>query len=79
MAYEKAGTGEARNYFAYLLRLWRESGGESARWRASLQDPHSGERLGFASLEDLLGFLRRETAGEAFGSRSEEKRQGGDT
>jgi len=61
MAQERKGTGEARNYIAYLLRLWREQGGESTRWRASLQDPHSGERAGFANLEELFGYLRRET------------------
>jgi hypothetical protein len=66
MACEKVKAGETQNYFAYLLRLWRESGGdlprdESTRWRASLQDPHSGERVGFANLEDLFAFLERET------------------
>ena len=70
MACEKGKAGETQNYFAYLRRLWRESGGdlprdESPQWRASLQDPHSGERVGFASLEDLFGFLRREIDGEA--------------
>jgi hypothetical protein len=52
--------GGARDYAAYLLRLWRERGGGTTRWRASLQDPHSGERVGFASLEELFGYLRRE-------------------
>jgi len=61
MTQERKGTGEERNYIAYLLRLWREQGGESTRWRASLQDPHAGERVGFAHLEDLFDFLRRET------------------
>jgi hypothetical protein len=71
---EEVKTGETQTYSAYLLRLWREGSGESTRWRASLQDPHTGERVGFASLEDMFGFLRRETAGEVFGSRLEEKR-----
>ena len=61
MTQERKGTGEERNYIAYLLRLWREQGGESTRWRASLQDPHSGERTGFANMEELFGYLRRET------------------
>ena len=60
MAHEKRGDGEARDYIAYLLRLWRETGGKSIRWRASLQDPHSGERVGFAGLEECLEFLRRQ-------------------
>jgi hypothetical protein len=60
MSHEKAGDGEAQDYVAYLLRLWRETGGESNRWRASLLDPHSGERVGFGSLEELFEFLHRQ-------------------
>jgi hypothetical protein len=30
---------------------------ESAVWRASLEDPNSGERRGFADLSSLLAFL----------------------
>jgi len=52
---------EPREYAAYLLRLWRERGSQTTGWRASLQDPHSGERVGFSSLERLFDFLRRET------------------
>jgi hypothetical protein len=43
-------------YHAYLLRLWRENGDDWS-WRLSLQDTQSGERTGFACLEDLLRFL----------------------
>jgi hypothetical protein len=46
---------------AYLLRLWREKGGATTRWRASLEDPHSGEKLGFAHLDELVAFLRERT------------------
>jgi len=55
MSQEREGAGD---YFAYLLRLWREPGGETARWRASLHDPHTGEKFGFAHLDDLVAFLR---------------------
>ena len=52
-------------YCAWLLRCW-EAPGEAlaapAAWRCSLEDPHTGERRGFASLEALLGFLRAELA-----------------
>jgi hypothetical protein len=41
------------DYFSYLLRIWREG----ARWRASLHDPHTGERVGFATLDDLVKYL----------------------
>jgi hypothetical protein len=60
MAHEKRGDGEARDYIAYLLRLWRETSGGPDRWRASLQDPHSGKRVGFASPEELFEFLHRQ-------------------
>lgn len=52
--------GETSNYYAYLLRLWREGqAGES--WRASLQSAATGQRLNFASLDDLFRFLQRQT------------------
>jgi hypothetical protein len=60
MSQEPNGIREPRDYFAYLLRLWREKGGAAGRWRASLQDPHSGERRGFANLEELCSHLRQE-------------------
>jgi hypothetical protein len=46
---------ESYVYQAYLLRLWRE--GENATWRASLEDPRTGSRRSFATLEKLLTFL----------------------
>ena len=52
-------------YLSYLLRLWGVSDqnksqaiSERAAWRASLEDPHTGQRQGFASLDDLFEFLR---------------------
>ena len=59
---------QQRRYLAYLLRLWQESGGSSdpvgdpPLWRASLESPQSGARLGFASLVDLFAFLEEETS-----------------
>jgi hypothetical protein len=61
--HERKEPGEMSGYVSYLLRMWREQGGQTTWWRASLQDPHSGERLGFADLENLFSFLRR-VAGE---------------
>jgi|GEM_PF-1184607 hypothetical protein len=52
--------GEASNYYAYLLRLWRE-GQADEPWRASLQSAATGQRMNFASLEDLFNFLQRQT------------------
>lgn len=43
------------NYHAYLLRLWRES--EHDPWRAMLENPHTGERLNFSQVSELLTYL----------------------
>jgi hypothetical protein len=48
-----------RNYYSYLLRLWREN--DAAPWRASLEDAHTGERRNFARLQDLFRVLDDET------------------
>ena len=47
------------DYLSYLLRLWRVSE-EKATWRASLESSRTGERKGFASLDDLFDFLHRQ-------------------
>ena len=54
------GTPERREYLSYLLRLWRV-GTEMAVWRASLESPHGGGRIGFASLDELFAFLQQQT------------------
>ncbi len=51
---------EQRGYISYLLRLWQIKSGGELVWRASLESPHTGERKGFASLDDLFAFLRRQ-------------------
>jgi hypothetical protein len=60
VSHERKGPGEVSGYVSYLLRLWREKGGQTTRWRASLQDPHSGQRVGFAHLDELVAFLREQ-------------------
>jgi hypothetical protein len=52
---------EKGRYQSYLLRLWQERAGDPRQWRASLERPLTGERLGFASLGDLIRFLEDET------------------
>ncbi len=48
----------AIRYLSYLLRLWQvEQDGENV-WLASLQDPRTGERYGFARLELLFEFIQ---------------------
>jgi len=48
---------ETRRYHAYLLRLWQTGEDEAAGWLASLEDPRTGERRGFADLDSLFDFL----------------------
>lgn len=72
---------QPRRYLSYLLRLWEESGGsppgaplgEPPVWRASLESPRSGERLGFASLAELFAFLENETRSSSPGSEHPEE------
>ena len=52
---------ESPTYLSYLLRLWRMRGQAGTGWRASLESPLWGERLGFGSLEELFTFLREQT------------------
>jgi hypothetical protein len=40
-----------------ILRLWRIESSESTYWRASAEIPETGERIGFATLEQLFAFL----------------------
>ena len=46
-----------KKYQSFLLRLWRDDVNGLQVWRISLEDPFSGERRGFASLEDLCAYL----------------------
>ena len=46
---------------SYLLRLWATGVADQQVWRASLEDVQSGERRGFANLEQLFVFLMEQT------------------
>jgi len=48
-------------YRAYLLRLWWAGHDGEAGWRASLEEPHTGIRYGFATLAQLFDFLKQRT------------------
>ena len=67
---------QKRRYLSYLLRLWQQGGGErpggdahrdAPLWKASLERPQVGDRLGFASLADLFAFLENETGSSSPG------------
>lgn len=50
-------------YRSYLLTFWEERGREPDKpviWRFRLEDPRTGQRQGFASLEEMVAFLRTE-------------------
>ena len=48
---------EPDGYQAYMLRLWRARCKGQWQWRASIENPHTGERQVFASLEQFFAFL----------------------
>jgi hypothetical protein len=50
---------EQRHYLSYLLRLWQTESGGKLTWWASLESAHSGQRTGFANLDELFAYLRR--------------------
>jgi hypothetical protein len=50
------------SYHAYLIRLWSAHEQGQVVWRASLENPHTGERLAFTSLQRLFAFLQDQTA-----------------
>jgi hypothetical protein len=64
---------EPSGYRAYLLRLWRIEDGEKAIWRASLQDVRTGQRLGFADLDEAIAHLRKEIRSAPDTKRSREE------
>ena len=46
-----------RRYFSYLLRFWQADEDDAPVWRCSLEDARTGTLKGFATLDDLFGFL----------------------
>lgn len=49
-----------QRYLSFLLRLWPVKQNGSETWRASLENPHTGERHGFANLAVLMDFLKEQ-------------------
>jgi hypothetical protein len=48
-------------YFSYLLRLWVVRVEHVLIWRASLENPHTQEIVGFESIQKLAEYLERKT------------------
>jgi hypothetical protein len=53
---------EPSHYRSYLLRCWTESNPnpDTALWRFSLEDTRTGQRRGFADLNQLVTALQTE-------------------
>ena len=51
-------TETASTYYSYLLRLWREDRNDESIWRASLESAQTREQHNFATLDELIAFLR---------------------
>ena len=45
------------NSRTYILRVWCADETQTGAWLASLEEPSTGERLGFSSLEQLFVFI----------------------
>ena len=48
--------GTIDNYFACLVRFWRES--ESSSWRVTVEDPHTNQKKSFANPDEYWRFLQ---------------------
>jgi hypothetical protein len=48
------------HYASYLLRLWQVHNDQHTTWVASVQNPTTGEKRPFASVEALIHFLQAE-------------------
>ena len=57
-------------YASFLLRLWYEQSGEtptsSQWWHSEVQHIQSGQLWSFATIDELLDFLRRYCEGSLF-------------
>lgn len=53
---------QGRDYYSYMMRLWRVSERGTMVWRASLESAQTGERKGFVALDDMFDYLREQAA-----------------
>jgi hypothetical protein len=61
-------------YRSYLLTCWGEQSQdpfEPVVWRFRLEDPRTGQRHGFASLDALVAALQREIAEQCTDTKSD--------
>lgn len=48
-------------YQSYLLRMWCVQNGGKPAWQASLESVQTGKIRGFATIDELLDFIREVT------------------
>jgi hypothetical protein len=63
-------------YQSYLITTWEERGrdpGAAGVWRFRLEDPRTGQRRAFASLEALLAALERDMVDHRVGGTEAEE------
>ena len=66
-------------YRTYMLTLWEERGRETSApvvWRFRLEDPRTGKRRGFATMEGLMAALEEEMREARGGSAAGGQRPG---
>ncbi len=51
-----------KNYRSFLLRLWRVQVDGKLVWRASLENPFTRERKGFANMSQLVAYLESQVS-----------------
>ena len=42
---------------SYLLRIWKVPDSQGGHWRALLENPMTGQRIGFENMASLTNFL----------------------
>jgi hypothetical protein len=52
---------QKKDYFSFLLRVYRS--GSHTGWLASLEDPHTGQKLVFSNLGQLFSYLEDQCIG----------------
>lgn len=60
-------TTDYSDYRSYLMRLWRSHRHGRTEWTVMLEDPRTGERHGFESLETTMEFLKSELGNDSQG------------
>lgn len=52
-------TKHPESYHAFLVRIWKD--GLDEHWRVTLDDPHSGQQVGFSDIAEFVAYIRRLT------------------